>query len=293
MSSPDLSLLFSDFVHAKSIEPAGGNLKLVTFPDGFKCYTHTSVWETEYIYNEVCVQQEYLRHGLSLEGASCVFDVGANIGMFTLFVKTNNPQAVVHAFEPIPDTYDVLRRNVELHQFTKVHTHNVALGAQAAAQRTFTYYPNMAGNTTATPAIKKTLRQLMDMGVGEAMMDQFFAAETERGKALVDQFFEAETRSAPVRTLSAILDEQALTAIDFLKIDVEGDELAVLQGIARERLVNVRQIVIESHTPEITQKVCALLTGAGFEVVSDVGFASPAGISNVYAVNQRNQRSGS
>jgi FkbM family methyltransferase len=285
MPLQDLSLLFSDFVHARSIEPANGHLKLFTFPDGFSCYTHTSVWETEYIYNEVCVQQEYLRHGLTLEGASCVFDVGANIGMFTLFAKINNPQAVVHAFEPIPDTYDVLRRNVELHQFTNVHTHNIALGAQAAAQRTFTYYPNMAGNTTATPAIKETLRQLMDMGASQAMMDQFLGAEAGQGEALINQFFEAETRSAPVQTISAILDEQAIPAIDFLKIDVEGDELAVLQGIARERLANIRQIVIEAHTPELTRQVCALLTGAGFEVVSDVGFASPAGISNVYAIN--------
>jgi FkbM family methyltransferase len=285
MPSPDLSLFF-DFVHAKSIEPADGHLKLVTFPDGFSCYTHTSVWETEYIYNEVCVKQEYLRHGLTLEGAPCVFDVGANIGMFTLFVKAKNPRAVVHAFEPIQDTYDVLRRNVELHRLTEVYTHNIALGSQTAAQRTFTYYPNMAGNTTATPAIKETLRQLMDTEGSKALMDQFFEAETEGGEALVEQFFEAETRIAPVRTLSSILDEQALPAIDFLKIDVEGDELAVLQGIAREHLTNIWQIVIEAHTPEITHKVCALLTGTGFKVVSDAGLASPAGISNVYAINE-------
>ena len=256
MPSQNLSLLFSDFVHAKSIEPANGHLKLVMFPDGFSCYTHTSVWETEYIYNEVCVKQEYLRHGLTLEGAPCVFDVGANIGVFTLFVKANNPRAVVHAFEPIQDTYDVLRRNVELHRLTEVYTHNIALGSQTASQRTFTYYPNMAGSTTATPAIKKTQRRLMEEGAG---------------KVLTDQFFESETRIASVRTLSSFLDEQAIPAIGFLKIDVEGDELAVLQGIAREHFSDIRQLVIEAHTPEIAHKVCALLTGIGFKVVSDIG----------------------
>jgi FkbM family methyltransferase len=262
--------LLPDFVHAKSVEHAHGHLKLVTFPDGFSCYTHTSVEETEFIYNEVYVKQEYLRHGLTLEGVSCVFDVGANIGVFTLFAKAKNPRAVIHAFEPIQDTYDVLRRNVELHRLTEVYTHNIALGSQAASQRTFTYYPNMAGSTTATPAIKKTQRQLMEEGAG---------------KALTDFFFESETRIAPVRTLSSFLDEQPIPAIGFLKIDVEGDELAVLQGIAREHVSSIRQLVIEAHTPEIAQEVCALLTRMGFKVVSDIGLASPAEVSDIYAIN--------
>jgi FkbM family methyltransferase len=260
----------SGLVQAESIEHVEGNLKLVTFPDGFRCYSHTSPPETEFIYNEIYVEQEYLQHGLTLDGVTYIFDVGANIGVFTLFAKSRNPQAVVHAFEPIRDTCDVLRRNVELHRLTGVHVHNVALGAQAAAQRTFTYYPHMAGNTTATPALKKALRQAMAQGAGEDM---------------VDFVFQSETRTAPVWTLSAFLTERDIPAIDFLKIDVEGDELAVLQGIAREHISGIRQMVIEVHTPEIAQKVCALLTRVGFEVVHEAGLASQAEASNVYAIN--------
>jgi FkbM family methyltransferase len=267
---PQNPSLLPDFVHARSIEPSRGQLKLVSFPDGFRCYTHTSIEETEFIYNEVYVKQEYLRHGLTLEDASCVFDVGANIGIFTLFVKSRNPRAVIHAFEPIQDTYDVLRMNVQLHQLTEVSTHNVALGSQAASQRTFTYYPNMAGSSTATPSMKKIQRRLMEDGAG---------------KALADFFFESETRIAPVRTLSAFLEEQDLPAVGFLKIDVEGDELAVLQGIAEEHVSRIRQLVIETHTPEIAQEVCAFLTRMGFTVVSDVGLASPAETMDIYAIN--------
>jgi FkbM family methyltransferase len=262
--------LLPDFVHVKSVEPAHGHLKLVTFPDGFKCYTHTSIEETELIYNEIYIKQEYLRHGLTLEDVSCVFDVGANIGVFTLFVKSRNPRAVIHAFEPIRDTYDVLRLNVELHQLTEVHTHNVALGSQTAAQRTFTYYPNMAGSSTATPTIKKAQRQLMEDGAG---------------KALTDFFFESETRIAPVQTLSSFLDEQDIPAVGFLKIDVEGDELAVLQGIAGKHASRIRQIVLEAHTPEIAQETCAFLTHMGFKVVSDIGLASPSEVTDIYALN--------
>jgi FkbM family methyltransferase len=271
---PQNPSLLPDFVHARNVEPAQGNLKLVTFPDGFRCYTHTSIEETEFIYNEVYVKQEYLCHGLTLEDLSCVFDIGANIGIFTLFVKSKNPRAVIHAFEPIQETCEVLRLNIKLHQLTRVFTHNVALGARAATQRTFTYYPNMAGSSTATPIIKKTQRKLMEDGAG---------------KTLTDFFFESETRVAPVQTLSAFIEEQGIPEIGFLKIDIEGDELAVLQGIDRKHISRIRQLVIEAHTSEIGREIYARLTRMGFKVVSDTGLASPAEVSDIYAINTGRQ----
>jgi FkbM family methyltransferase len=265
-----------DFIHAENIENVHGNLRLFTFPDGFCCYTHTSIETTELIYNEVYVQQEYLRHSLTLDDAACIFDVGANIGIFTLFAKARTPGAAVHAFEPIKDNYDVLMLNVDLHRLTGVHTHNVALGPQAASQRTFTYYPNMAGSTTATPAIVERQRQAIVDKIGEDQVDLF-----QR------ELFQSETRVAPVRALSSFLDEYAIQMVDFLKIDVEGDELAVLQGIAREHVPKIRQLAIEAHTPEIAEQVCDLLIGLGFKVASDVGLASPAGVSGIYGINSR------
>jgi FkbM family methyltransferase len=261
-----------DFVHAESIEDVHGNLRLLTFPDGFRCYTHTGIETTELIYNEVFVNQEYLQQGLTLDGASCILDVGANMGVFALFAKAKNPHAVIHAFEPIEDNYDVLRLNVELHRLTEVYTHKVALGSQAASQRTFTYYPSMAGSTTATPAIMETQRQAIVDTIGKDEAELLFQSE----------FFQSEPRVSSVRTLSSFLDEYAIRSIDFLKIDVEGDELAVLHGIAKRHIPSIRQVAIEVHTLELAKQVQDLLTGMGFKVASDSGIASPAGVSLVY-----------
>ncbi|MGB7539161.1 MAG: FkbM family methyltransferase [Anaerolineales bacterium] len=260
-----------DFVHARSIEEGPASLKLVTFPDAFQCYTHTSIEETEFIYNEVFVKQEYMRHGLTLEGASCVFDIGANIGVFALFAKIKNPKAVIHAFEPIPETCDVLRRNVELHRLADVHVHNCAMGSQAAERRPFAYYPNMAGNSTATPAIKLPQLQLL---------------EGQLGKDLTDFLFRSETRYASVQTLSGFLDVQGIPSIDFLKIDVEGDELAVLQGIDGKHVSGFRQLIVEAHSPQLADAVSAMLSGMGFRVFSDTGLASFPGVSAICAVNK-------
>ena len=71
------------FVFATTLEDAGDGLKLLTFPDGFRCYTHSNEQEVMLIYNEIFVKHEYLGGSIVLEGCRYVFDVGANIGLFT------------------------------------------------------------------------------------------------------------------------------------------------------------------------------------------------------------------
>ena len=118
LQNPNVSL---DFVHGQRVETGPASLKLVAFPDAFRCYTHTSMEETEFIYNEVFVKQDYLRHGLTLKDAACIIDIGANIGIFTLFAKIRNPRAVVHAFEPIQDSFNILKLNVQSQRLADVH----------------------------------------------------------------------------------------------------------------------------------------------------------------------------
>jgi amino acid adenylation domain-containing protein len=65
-------------------------------------------------YDEVFEQNAYLGGGLALPEKPCVIDVGAGVGMFTLFVAALAAQPVVHAFERDPDLAGLLRANAEL-----------------------------------------------------------------------------------------------------------------------------------------------------------------------------------
>ncbi len=57
-----------------------------------------------------------------------IIDVGANIGQFTIASANEFKGANIYSFEPVPDAFDALRRNVSGYESVKVY--NVALGRQ-------------------------------------------------------------------------------------------------------------------------------------------------------------------
>jgi FkbM family methyltransferase len=256
------------FVMPETVEEAPNHLQKLTFPGGFSFYAPPKCDEVALIYNEIIVNQEYFQKGLSVLGAGCVIDIGANIGIFTMAVKLKAPNATVYAFEPIPDTFHVLEQNVGLIGGSDIHLFNVALGSQDHSEKTFTFFPFMPGNSTAFPVLKVEQKPVMD---------QIF------GKELSDFYNQTETRVVQVRKLSSIIREQRIHSVDFLKIDVEGSEISVLEGIEEMHWPIFKQVAVETHNAQLHKQVSEILVQHGFEVSADIGLSSPTGVSMVYA----------
>ncbi|MGH9568817.1 MAG: amino acid adenylation domain-containing protein, partial [Candidatus Angelobacter sp.] len=83
---------------------------------------HQNKNETDYLYQEIFESQTYLRHGIELPENACIFDVGANIGMFMLFAGERCPSAKIYAFEPIPEVFAILQQNARLCSAQQVST---------------------------------------------------------------------------------------------------------------------------------------------------------------------------
>jgi FkbM family methyltransferase len=256
------------YVHPETVEDAPNHLQKLTFPGGFSCYAPPKCEEVVLIYNETMVNQEYFQKGLSVLGARCVIDIGANVGIFTMAVKLKAPEATVYAFEPIPDTFQVLEQNVRLLGCSDIHLYNVAIGSQDHVEKAFAFFPNMPGNSTAIPALKDEQKQVMD---------QIF------GKELSDFLMQSETRIVQVRTLSSVIREQGIASVDFLKVDVEGGEISVLEGIEEMHWPIFKQVAVETHNAQLREKVSEILVQHGFEASADLGLSSATGVSIVYA----------
>lgn len=140
---------------------------------------------------------------LLLDDSPVILDVGASIGAVTAALGTLRPEARIVSFEPNPDVHSSLRATVA-HLAADVTVVERAVGA-APGQLGFHRDPN-----------------------GSAWG---FLSE-ELGETIVE-----------VVTIDDVVAELGLGRVDFIKIDVEGGELGVLEG-ATETLETHRPIVV-------------------------------------------------
>ncbi|HEX6292325.1 MAG TPA: amino acid adenylation domain-containing protein [Herpetosiphonaceae bacterium] len=202
--------------------------------------------ETEYLYHEIFEKQSYLQHGITLRDGACVFDVGANIGLFTLLVSQQYQDVQIYAFEPIGPIFQALRINAELYA-ANVRSFQIGLSATETTAD-FTFYPRysmMSGLAAyANPddeveVVKQYLLNEQQSGATTTLLDH--------AEELLEGRFSGQIATCRLRRLSDVIREQAVERIDLLKIDVQRAELDVLHGIDAEDWPRIAQIVMEVH----------------------------------------------
>ena len=67
----------------------------------------------EYVYQEIFEDEVYLKHFINIQEGDVIFDIGANIGLFSLYVAQKISDFHIYAFEPVPPIYDVLKKNLQ------------------------------------------------------------------------------------------------------------------------------------------------------------------------------------
>jgi FkbM family methyltransferase len=165
-----------------------------------------------------------------IESGTSVWDVGANLGLYTVFAARRG--GAVHAFEPDPSFADRLRRNVNLNG-QDATIHELALSDENGTTTLAT--DGLEGNSPALSTGGDTER-------GRATI------ETIRGDALV----------------SGIPDPEVL------KIDVEGAETGVLRGLgprlseAWAVMIELHPNMIERFGSDV-EEARSIVEGEGFE----------------------------
>ena len=126
---------------------------------------------------------------------SIVFDVGANIGWFSLLIAKNIENVKVFSFEPIPNTYKILTMNVIENDVSNILLFNFGFSDEIKMLE-FYYYPEISGN-----ASMKNLSNRSDV----------------------------QKIECAVTTLDRFAQDNNVYP-DFIKCDVEGAELFVFEG---------------------------------------------------------------
>lgn len=200
--------------------------------------------ETDFIFEEVFGQMVYLQKGIEVFDGATIVDIGANIGLFTLFLTSSLSNLKIVCVEPIKEIFDVLGRNLQSaskrHDITCIRA---GVGETERERSDFFYFPSAPGESTRYPAEREEQRKLIGL---------------DQGRTVV--------QSCGVRSLHRLLGELGVSSVDLLKIDVEGDELGVLLGLG-DSISVVRQIVVEVHDINSRlQSIVKLLEANGFIV---------------------------
>jgi FkbM family methyltransferase len=206
------------------------------------------------------LEEAFLR-GLDLSG-KVVYDIGAFQGIMTLFFA-RRAEAVI-AYEPHPANYERVLENVQLNALRNVTVLNRALGDREGTL-TLAYDPRMPGAATGDPAI-----------VGQIRGSIPAAAAVE----------------VPVTRLDDDLARHNLPQPDFVKIDVEGMELAVLRGMPKTLAASHPALYLEMHGATEDEKnrkaaeIIQFLITQGYRRILHIETGTVVTASNSAAANQ-------
>ena len=174
----------------------------------FKVRSLMDVW----IVKETCLDRNYESSSIKIEDGWTVIDIGAGIGDFSILVAKEHPSCRVYAFEPFPESFDLLQENLRLNTVSNVVAFQAAVGSK----------PGKMFLATTGEAVQCT---------------------TVRG-AIPSTTITVEVHGF---SLAEIFQLNGLRRCDFMKMDCEGCEFEVLLNADPRILKRISHICLEYH----------------------------------------------
>ncbi|WP_268225877.1 FkbM family methyltransferase, partial [Sinomicrobium oceani] len=214
----------------------------------------------EFLYEEIFQSNTYLSN-TTIKDGNVIFDVGANIGISSIFFAKQTDNLSIYSFEPIDRLYEVLNMNLFIHsEEATFKTFNCGLGAENKNNVPFAFFRNNTVISTQYPDLEEDshlLSTFLDNTNGSSNNEQLVNFIIESQEEVLCQ----------IRTISSIIQQEKIERIDLLKIDVEKAELDVLHGIKEQDWDKIHQIIVEVHDKNNRlERMISLLSGKGYEV---------------------------
>jgi len=161
--------------------------------------------------------------------SNTVFDIGSYTGVYALVAAKSNRKLKVSAFEPNPDLFSALEKNLKLNRIRNVKSEQMALDDQPGEAYLY-------------------LNHDIQTSIGSLIQ-----SSTAGKKVLVRK-----------TTLDSYCENYSINSVDLIKIDVEGYETNVLQGGSSIIKKSSPIILMESLNQETLEKQFALLSKLGY-----------------------------
>jgi FkbM family methyltransferase len=181
-----------------------------------------------------------------------VFDVGANVGLFSvIYSRLVGENGRIFSFEPVPDTHWMFMETLALNRVVNVLPQKIALSDKSGS------------------AIMHTF-------------EQAYSAWSSFGSPVFGDHHPTSSTTVQVSTLDNFCSSKKIRNIDFLKLDVEGFEKQVLEG-ARKLLSAGRIKYLSFEISKIPLEASGTAPSEIFNLLESFGY-------KVYSFNSKNKK---
>lgn len=205
-----------------------------------KTETHWERWRVSTFYDK---EPETIAWIYSFDGKGSFWDIGANIGVYSLFCAWCHPKMEVHAFEPYRANFMRLWENIFLNDFFRVTAHYLAVG-----------------DKDGYAAFKQPR---VDVGASGGQID--------RGRNAAPTT-DIKKDTALIYEIESVTGDQLWSQCGpprYIKIDTDGNEWEILQGM-RTLLKSVtygghgvKSVLVEVN--DHSEEIYKLMADCGFE----------------------------
>jgi FkbM family methyltransferase len=145
------------------------------------------------------------------------YDIGANIGIYSLFSAVRHPKSMIYAVEPERRNYERLKENIALNKFWNIQTYNIAMSNKCWIAKF--HVPNKEIGSSGGQ-----LREAVD----------------ERG----NRFEPEESYLVNTLDLAGLIETWHIWPPNHIKIDVDGKESEIMEGLYPS-IGTVKSILVE------------------------------------------------
>lgn len=232
----------ASFLPLKFKIPPSGVIQLYSGKNRFKLATNQTSYLTHLLFWHGPASFEYTTIFKSLiRKMDTFFDVGSNIGYYTVLACAENNQVNVHSFEPAVGSFTYLKKNVAINNIEQ----------QVKAEETA--LTDISHSLTFHEAVNNKYQHTRYVLSGESN------AST---KELNREFRIYEVKGI---TLDEYCEKNAINSIGLIKIDTEGAELNILKGGCQTISSQLPIIICEIHHDFNKEKIESIMQDMGYE----------------------------
>jgi FkbM family methyltransferase len=186
--------------------------------------------------------EEYKSKNFEIKNNDVVIDIGAHIGLFSLYASQFCKNGSIYSYEPVEENYQILLSNVKLNNLKQIKPFNMAVSNSNSDVKLY----------------------LNDDESGHSMFSE-----------------SSNTINVNSISLQKIFDNNNIDNCNFLKLDCEGAEYEILKNLPLLYFDKIDKMVIEYHMadshPELLENLKELLISQNYTIkikklFSDIGF---------------------